>query len=170
SGSSHAGSSENRRRTRYAVLSALHVLEYVPEDPEHMGLLKDESPPVPFEVYRHEGDGRKVMVLWIQEEGLGDHPLQNLGGILSRFGCLKMENLSSNEAIGLAEVKFIGSDSLWRSIQQESPGKNAFYKFCRQVEFHVPNIITERDLRSNPGDALNLAGMRFSAAGLADKM
>lgn len=83
SGSHFVGAEEARRRTRYAVLSALGELEYAPVDNEHIGyvvtqLQKNEPVRVPFELYS-EADTtvptdpafpQKVLVLWIDDAAL----------------------------------------------------------------------------------------------------
>jgi hypothetical protein len=83
SGSHFVGVEETRRRTRYAVLSALGELQYAPVDNEHIGyvvtqLQKNESVRVPFELYSEAGTTvssdpafpRKVLVLWIDDAAL----------------------------------------------------------------------------------------------------
>ena len=90
---------ESRIRTRYAVVSALGVACFVPEDSEHIGYAqwKPHPPPgatlpydklnVPYEWYRSRkfqecGDAalqlQNVLVLWLNEDAFSDEPLRRL--------------------------------------------------------------------------------------------
>lgn len=94
-GTRYVGTSETRRRARYAVISALHSSGYGPKDsvrigvavasPKPAGIRSGCDPsgdlplPVPFEVFQKPGDdGESVCVLWIDEAGLGECPLKRL--------------------------------------------------------------------------------------------
>lgn len=68
---------EQRRRTRYAVVSALSIARFVPEQPEGLGYLApsaglERQRRVPFEWFRQEGSGRRVLLLWLDENSLDD--------------------------------------------------------------------------------------------------
>lgn len=93
SGAPFVGAEEFRRRQRYAVLSALSVEGFVPDDSEHIGftslapdskaLRKYHLPEfIPFEWLsrdRSAGPPEKVLLLWIDEDILWtDFPLQQL--------------------------------------------------------------------------------------------
>jgi len=69
---------EQRRRTRYAVVSALSTASFVPEQPEGLGLILpsaglERQRRVPFEWFRQEGSGRRVLLLWLDENSLDEH-------------------------------------------------------------------------------------------------
>jgi hypothetical protein len=81
---------EFRRRTRYAVLAALHVLEYTPRDAEHIGVYiptasySQGAPPdapgprfVPYEFLKSHGED-PLGLFWLDEDALGNHPLKQL--------------------------------------------------------------------------------------------
>ena len=63
---------ENRRRTRYAVQSALSVAHFVPENADHLGFFRWRGvTDVPFEVFRRKNTGRDryfTLVLWLEDE------------------------------------------------------------------------------------------------------
>jgi hypothetical protein len=69
---------EQRRRTRYAVVSALSTASFVPEQPEGLGFIMpsaglERQRRVPFEWFRQEGSGRRVLLLWVDENSLDEH-------------------------------------------------------------------------------------------------
>src|SRR5215468_7349038 len=69
---------EQRRRTRYAVVSALSTARFVPEQPEGLGFITpsaglERQRRVPFEWFRHEGSGRRVLLLWLDENSFDDN-------------------------------------------------------------------------------------------------
>ena len=74
----YVGAAEQRMRTRYAVITALHTAGYVPVNEDHVGaffLAKPLSIEVPFEWFEHdpldsEKNGGKVLLLWLNEEAL----------------------------------------------------------------------------------------------------
>ena len=75
------GAAENRRRYRYAALSALMLEEFLPEDAEHVGyaeLPKGASPQfVPYEWFTRRPIGaadagsRALILLWLDDDSLG---------------------------------------------------------------------------------------------------
>lgn len=73
-GGGWVGASETRRRQRYALLAAINAQGYVPDDPEHIAYVKDELDGMqlifPYEWFSHSQDGRKVLLLWVDEEKL----------------------------------------------------------------------------------------------------
>lgn len=69
---------EQRRRTRYAVVSALSTARFVPEQPEGLGFITpsgglERQRRVPFEWFRQEGSGRRVLLLWLDENSFEDN-------------------------------------------------------------------------------------------------
>ena len=63
---------ERRRRTRYAVESALSVAHFVPENADHLGFFTGPSgSDVPFEAFRRKNAGKEkliALVLWLEDE------------------------------------------------------------------------------------------------------
>lgn len=121
-GGSFSEYAEVRRRTRYAVVSALLRSGYVAEDEDHIGVLqlrRWEDPEttglpntVPFESYvrddtRSEGkfdtgqctDRRRALVLWLDEDSFAAAPIAKLNQVLRRL------NESGKE---IDRVKLIG--------------------------------------------------------------
>lgn len=112
-GGPDAEAKEARIRQRYAVLSALRRLDFVPEDSEHIEFVKfkSSSQPVrmtdilPFEWLekRTEKNGEKekqrdlqkesVLLLWLNEEALQSKPFAKL---TTRFESLGLEATNNN--------------------------------------------------------------------------
>lgn len=73
-GGGWVGASETRRRQRYALLAAINAQGYVPDDPEHIAYVDDKLDGMqlifPYEWFSHPEDGRKVLLLWVDEEKL----------------------------------------------------------------------------------------------------
>jgi len=68
---------EQRRRNRYAVVSALSVSGFVPEQSDGLGFIEPSAGlqrqrRVPFEWFRLEGGNRRTLILWIDENSLDD--------------------------------------------------------------------------------------------------
>ena len=103
-GGPYVEGTESRLRTRYAVVSALGVACFVPEDPEHIGYINwIPHPPVPaslpydklivpYEWYRPRKFQRcnetsqqanNILVMWVNEDGFSDQPLQRLSWLTS---------------------------------------------------------------------------------------
>ncbi len=91
---------EARRRVRYALVSGLDAADFVPADPLHIGYYhpKDEESVhkvvpselpnvIPFELFRGKRDpGRKILVLWLDEDMLAEHPLKKLNRLARLIG------------------------------------------------------------------------------------
>ena len=80
---------EGRLRYRYAVLSGLHLLEYFPEDAEHIDFTYDPVQPginlsniIPFE-WCSKPDA-SVLVIWMSNEASGKKPLHKLASLVGR--------------------------------------------------------------------------------------
>ena len=98
---------ENRRRRRYAVLSALEVSGYSPEDAQHIGYFETESinsnnkanisvlpDRIPYEWFKHvdssdnpENDVNKpqLLLLWLDEDFFGSKPLGKINELLNKL-------------------------------------------------------------------------------------
>ena len=87
-GGPYAEDAEQRRRTRYAVLSGLRESGFEPDNSRSIGYarLSGRKVLVPFEKWTRIGVNRsaweEVYVLWVNEESLGLSPLARLGGVL----------------------------------------------------------------------------------------
>lgn len=112
SGGAYAEYGENRLRARRAVLEALGTNYFTPDDGEHIGYVRisladlgndapitDRQPPtlnpqsepreysiLPYEwcseAFAYGTERRKVLLLWVREEELGNQPLTKLATIL----------------------------------------------------------------------------------------
>lgn len=103
-GGPYVEGTESRIRTRYAVVSALGVACFVPEDPEHIGYVNwTPHPPVasampynklivPYEWYRPRKfqqckdtppPPHNILVMWLNEDAFSDEPLQRISWLMS---------------------------------------------------------------------------------------
>jgi len=84
-GGPYEQAAETRRRTRYAVITALHSRGYDPADPEHLGCFASSSPAeaisggrlasvIPFEIFAGKSAGGSappdISVVWVDENRL----------------------------------------------------------------------------------------------------
>lgn len=117
-GAPYAEAAEDRRRTRYAVVSGLGRGEYVPMDREHIGLMtadvkepsgKSQSVGIPFEWFLHP-KRPAALVLWINETQIRYAPLHGVEQIV-RKACSCVQNRETvligpgNSDVLLAMVK-----------------------------------------------------------------
>jgi hypothetical protein len=101
-GGTYAEDSEARRRARYAVVSGLQTLGYDPVSPDMLGYvwLPDEPrsaadlgarlPDIlPYEWFTITRAGRetKLLLVWIQEDALGDKPVRSLNRVAEIVLC-----------------------------------------------------------------------------------
>ena len=106
-GQSYAENAESRMRYRYAVLSGLSRVHFIPDDPEHINFIKvknvtkeDKSVTkiglsniIPFE-WLTAAQGKNgeqpasghVLLLWINEDTLGREPLKKISRLVSFLG------------------------------------------------------------------------------------
>jgi hypothetical protein len=103
-GGPYVEGTESRLRTRYAVVSALGVACFVPEDSEHIGYVNwIPRPPVPtaipydklivpYEWYRPRKfqqcketteQPHNILIMWLNEDAFSDEPLQRLSWLRS---------------------------------------------------------------------------------------
>jgi hypothetical protein len=103
SGAPYFAEEEERRRFRYAVISALASRNFVPFDATHLGFYVPQAFPqarVPFELFEEKqkaNDGqaqfkkapssrRQILVVWLDEDLLGECPIAKLGQLASATG------------------------------------------------------------------------------------
>lgn len=124
-GGSYAEDSEYRRRTRYAVLSALAVAGYIPDDPTHIGYVdmttaggSKASAFLPFESFTaSEPDGsRRLLLTWPEEQPWAPLQIARLANIVKT-----VDGWCDEDTPPRLEVSILGpvsSDSLL-SMQRE---------------------------------------------------
>lgn len=116
-GSPYSEDAEFRRRTRYAVLAALDVLGYAPDDSQHIGVFvpparastlpHDAGPPpdsggpqfVPYEFLDRGVGTPRLVLLWLDEDAFDQNPLQRLASVFHALG-LRQEDGSRIKILG----------------------------------------------------------------------
>jgi hypothetical protein len=129
-GGSFAESGESRIRRRYAVLSALHLADLVPDDATHIGYIRtspDTGLPalIPYEWMTAGGsvaDTGPLVVLWLDETALR----QRFHGALSRLvtGLLPKERLPSDGALDVTVLGPSSSDGLVELLREADEAAN----------------------------------------------
>ena len=134
-GGGYSESAESRRRTRYAVLSALNVAELRPWDPEHIDYFPVQRlrsalrPPgvVPYELFVSRAREiqyyssqkqateaqRLVLVLWLNEDAM-PRPVGDFADLLGRLRL----NGRVKETVNAKLILAAGSDALQRAINE----------------------------------------------------
>ncbi len=97
-GGPYAEETELRLRQRYAVVSGLGRLKFVPQDPEHLGFIRifssqkecaethneiSLSTILPFEWFVSEDHEESVLLLWINDNAFQEKPLEKLAVLIS---------------------------------------------------------------------------------------
>jgi len=135
-GGSYVEGTEARLRTRYAVVSALGVACFVPEDSEHIGYVEWKPRPpvpaivpyeklkVPYEWYRPRKfqqckgtiwQPQRILVMWLNEDAFTEQPLQRLSWLTADVKGLRNTATMKFKAIGPASsttLRAIGKMSL----------------------------------------------------------
>ena len=125
SGAPYAEDEEARRRLRYAVVSALDVLRFAPDDERHIGLWKlagTDAPgvaalpaAVPFELFDQQSTEQKILVLWLDEDMATRQPLSKVIRLLDRL------NLAGMQIIGPRSSGTL-RDMVNEAMQKANPG------------------------------------------------
>ncbi|TAJ35021.1 MAG: hypothetical protein EPO64_00280 [Nitrospirae bacterium] len=153
--------SETRIRDRAAVVSALGVTCYVPDDEEHIGYFeweqKHQDTPthpgliVPYEWYRaretrnckgSDALSRKALVLWVRDDAFPEHLLKGLQQITEKLA----ENIDKNDSQESLKFKIVGpqDSSMLRDMLKEaieSPGLS-WPNTDRSVQLYSPWVTT----------------------------
>ena len=160
-GGSYAEDAESRRRSRFAVVSALGFHDYHPESNDTIGYFRiDPSEPksnarkptydddVPYEWFEWGDKSRSVLVLWLKDEKLTATPLTTLNDLFNK--------LMPDSRTGLT-VKFIGpaGSGTLRDLVREGtiPNQNPVtLKTGSAIEFYSPSAtISNCDLLNQEG-------------------
>lgn len=96
SGGSYSEAAESRRRSRFAMVSALGFHRYHPENADALGYFHIDLPEshstsntfnltVPYEWFETRGKSSAVLVLWLNEDKLTSEPLTNLRALFDKL-------------------------------------------------------------------------------------
>src|SRR5262245_52553006 len=121
-GGTHGEESEARRRTRYAIIQGLQARGWHPDDPSHIGYVwfdsrRDPNDPraslpeiVPYEWFaRHEAvSSPRLLVLWIEEDALGEKPVLALHRLARAVLCAGYFEGERDPASGAFDTKDCG--------------------------------------------------------------
>jgi hypothetical protein len=166
-GGPYAEDAENRRRLRYAVLSALGFTAHTVDDNRRIGFVNVATPPltvVPYELLtRFEGPGRAprpaahVVVLWVDEEAKWRLPLAQLATLLETLR-LCQRTLAQNGQ-HRAVLKIIGPQTahLTLDVKRElflSRARGSDDKCYEEAEFYT--LSTAEQLSDIAEEALRL--------------
>lgn len=147
SGAPYFEDAEFRRRLRYAVLAGLSRRGFVPNDAQHIGYFRPKrnenlSLPdvIPFEWFESSTDARAILVLWLNEDVLTEHPLQKfsqLVHVLRSQGIERIEGDLDNPVAGVP-IRIIGpqlSSTLRAMVQDASTAEEPPCPNARQMPF-----------------------------------
>jgi hypothetical protein len=152
-GSSFVGAEEYRRRTRYAILSALKTGSYLPSDAEHIGYVNTSfrgpgfPEVIPFEWFRREGGVSPLLVLWLDESALLESmpaaPGGKASGPLHRLATILKPLVGSlpAEQVRLDIIGPAGSDMLLESaaeLRRYRNGEGSFPALLRRASVLSP--------------------------------
>jgi len=161
-GGPYAEEAETRTRYRYAALSALGRLKYVPEDELHLGSLKDPLEPVggpkviPYEWFERTSEDepdapKKILVLWLNDDNFFPEPLMRLGQlmhILEEAVCQK-SSASNRPQLILKVLGPAGSRNL-KAMFDEVSSDFYMYPCGATAEFRNPKAMFD-EVSSNCG-------------------
>jgi len=163
-GGPYAEETEGRKRYRYAVLSALGELDYVPEDNEHIGYVTcldfeagAHKPKhlelMPYEWFELEtSPQRKVLLLWLNDGSFSGTPLRKLSNLKNLLINPPNEgNKNSKETTQELKLEFkvLGPDNSinLKSIIKEN-GLTKEYKGELKLKFKILEPTNSTNLKS----------------------
>jgi len=170
-GGPYAEDAESRTRYRYAVLSALGELGYVPKDSEHIGYLKNVSfnnknneswnlELLPYEWFESDFPSPgKILVLWLNDASFYGSPLKRLSNLAD---ALNPKTRNNEPALKLKILGPAGSTNL-RSIVEEVNLEEKQKKALRNVEIFSwsatvdPEKLLPEKVRQNNCSRISLA-------------
>jgi len=125
---------ERRRRSRYALVSALSNADYVPEDAEHIQVgkvsgVEDEHDRMilPYEWYKHESlissSGKKVLLLWLDSSHYAKTPYKHFKKLIETLSV----DEQARKKMRLAILGPSGSGGLSALIKNAVPVDNEPY-------------------------------------------
>ncbi|OOP54911.1 MAG: hypothetical protein AYP45_17780 [Candidatus Brocadia carolinensis] len=156
----YAENVEDRLRSRYAVLSALHVAGYVPKDAEHIGhferAIHGQTRTIPYEWFQLDPFPSQemkinygaILVLWLGEEYFSGKRLE---GLRDLFNYLQ-ERIKNESPLTVLTVKVFGptnSTTLEEIISEAILNKNSLYEYLKKMHKYLE---AEKGLGSIKGD------------------
>jgi hypothetical protein len=150
-GDPYAEDAEDRRRIRYAVMSALGAARLAPQYSRHIGFFYESGgSPVPFEwAYDPRFRDRRVLILWLDENLLGrglrqseaskqpsgadlERPLDVLRGLMDDLGLCTTSDGATRDA--KIRVRLLGPQ-----------GSNALLQIVRQIQ-DMPDSLPDNSM------------------------
>ena len=161
-GGSYAEDAESRRRSRFAVVSALGFHDYHPESNDTIGYFRiDPSEPksnarkptydddVPYEWFEWGDKSRSVLVLWLKDEKLTDKPLSTLRDLFSQ---LTPPQQPSKDSFNVKLIGPRGSAGLNALVDQLKQKPLSLLNDINDVEVYSPSAtISNCDLLNQKG-------------------
>lgn len=161
---------ESRRRYRYAALSGMQRLGFVPMDPTHIQYFEIDRLIVPYEwLERTQTDNDRVLLLWLDEDGLGiQKPLDNLRKI--ERSLLTDDKDVKFRIMGPSKLETL--DAMKREAQ--AAGKNGppadaarnieiYGCLAREIENHGPSPGAGKQCGTEPRQLFSSAGFSFTS-------
>jgi hypothetical protein len=160
-GGPYAEEMELRLRQRYAVVSALGRLKFVPQDSEHLGFIRifpsqkecveaqneiSLSTILPFEWFVSEGQEEGVLLLWINDDAFREKTIEKLAVLITP--------LQSQDKKDQLKFKIIGP-----------AGSTTLLEMLKELH-HEPKspILTEGAPSESPGLSAQLKGLEIYSA------
>ena len=148
-GASYAEEVESRRRSRFAVISALGFHHYHPENADAIGYFhatKTYDDDVPYEWFKQDDTSRAVLVLWLKDEKLTATPLATLDDLFNELPPEIFPTVRTVKLIGPA-----GSGAL-RDLVDESRNGHSAPTHRSKIEIYSPGAtISDCDLLHQEG-------------------
>lgn len=156
----YAENVEDRLRSRYAVLSALHVAGYVPKDAEHIGhferAIHGQTRTIPYEWFQLDPFSSQemkinygaILVLWLGEEYFSGKRLE---GLRDLFNYLQ-ERIKNESPLTVLTAKVLGptnSTTLEEIISEAILNKNSLYEYLKKMHKYLE---AQKGLDSIKGD------------------
>lgn len=135
-GGSYAEEAEIRRRTRFAVVSALGFHDYHPEQADaigyfHITLAEPGAVklPVPYEWFERSDKSSNVLVLWLNEDKLSKQPLAKLQTLFAKLTPKKLP--ANGNGLTVKLIGPAGSATLMALVSDmKKSGRSAFQVFA----------------------------------------
>ena len=156
-GTPYAEDAEIRRRSRFAVVSALGADGYHPADADAIGYFHASKPyddDVPYEWFEEDNTSRSVLVLWLKDEKLTATPLTTLRDLSDEL-TLTQQPYKDGPYRHDLNVKLIGpagSGTLRALVRESQDLKQKLLPLPDDIEVYSPSAtISDCDLLNQKG-------------------